>query len=119
MSSSSLGQYFRSFIVKLSMIESQLGPLSTGNDVSFAIVLELQEGRAPSASQGKDPPPWMPAVSQHTTPGASDNAEFHFLRAVDTGIINLSLAVQESEEKLRKDRITEVSDSGKGKERAE
>jgi mitotic spindle assembly checkpoint protein MAD2B len=69
----------------------------------------------------KDPPPWIPAEKRHTTAGVSSNAELHMVRAVDTGIINvrllhsacpliqtvwlqISLAVQESEEKLRREK---------------
>lgn len=37
----------------------------------------------------QDPPPWIPAVTQHTTSGASEEAELHMIRAVDTGIINV------------------------------
>lgn len=48
-----------------------------------------------------DPPPWIPATTQHTTSGASEKAELHMVRAVDTGVVNLSLAVQESADKLR------------------
>jgi len=104
MSSTSLGQYFRSFLVKLSMIESQLGQLYIGDNVSFAIVLELKDDKSPSVSHGKDPPPWIPAGKQHTTSGASNDAELYMVRAVDTGIINISLAVQESAEKLARQR---------------
>jgi len=107
MSSTSLGQYFRSFLVKLSMIESQLGQLYLGENVSFAIVLELMDDKSPSITHGKDPPPWIPAGTQHTTSGVSDNAELHMVRAVDTGIINLSLAVQESAEKLARQKAAE------------
>ncbi|OCH86053.1 DNA-binding protein [Obba rivulosa] len=108
----SLGQYFRSFMVKLSMVEAQLGHLPVEDDPTFAIVLELQDDKAPSATHGKDPPPWVPAATHHTTSGASENAELHMLRAVDTGIISLSMAVQESEQKLNLER------EGKGKQRA-
>ncbi|KAI9512544.1 DNA-binding protein [Russula earlei] len=120
MATTALGQYFRSFMVKLSMIESQLAELprdgvrsysyginnaradSSGGEITFAIVLELQEGKVPSAMPDKDdPPPWLPAVTQHTTSGASEKAELHMVRAVDTGVVNLSLAVQESADKLR------------------
>jgi len=103
MATTALGQYFRSFMVKLSMIESQLAELPRdGGEITFAIVLELQEGKAPSAMPDKDdPPPWLPAITQHTTPGASEQAELHMVRAVDTGVVNLSLAVQESADKLR------------------
>jgi mitotic spindle assembly checkpoint protein MAD2B len=107
MSSTSLGQYFRSFLVKLSMIESQLGQMYLGENASFAIVLELKDDKSPSVTHGKDPPPWVPAGAQHTTSGASDNAELHMIRAVDTGIINLSLAVQESAEKLARQKATD------------
>ncbi|KAG2156655.1 DNA-binding protein [Suillus bovinus] len=108
MSSAQLSQYFRSFLIKLNMIESQLGflELPTGDEASFAIVLELKENTAPSASKDnfssrKEPPPWVPADHQHTTSGASEKAQLHLLRAVDTGIINISLAVQESEQKFQ------------------
>jgi mitotic spindle assembly checkpoint protein MAD2B len=70
MSGGSLGQYFRSFLVKLNMVESQLGQMDFGgeqlttnqqelpsivptDDVSFAIVLELKDGVAPSARDDK------------------------------------------------------------------
>ncbi|KAI0275032.1 spindle checkpoint protein [Gloeopeniophorella convolvens] len=102
MATTALGQYFRSFMVKLNMIESQLGELPRDGDNSFAILLELQDGKAPSATPVKDdPPPWVPATTQHTTSGASEQAELHMIRAVDTGVINLSLAVQESADKTR------------------
>jgi len=103
MASSSLVQYFRSFIIKLNMIEAQIGQLYLGDDISFAIVIELKDDAAPSHSDTADPPPWIPAVTQHTTSGTSDDAELHMIRAVNTGIINLSLAVQESAEKLSRE----------------
>jgi len=40
----------------------------------------------------QDPPPWIPAEPQHTTPGTSDDAEMHMIRAVSTGIINVRLS---------------------------
>ncbi|KAF9786166.1 spindle checkpoint protein, partial [Thelephora terrestris] len=112
-----LGQYFRSFISRLTMLEAQLGVMPTGNDLSFTIVLELNEDSQPSAPDGtvsglepvsrliltrlKDPPPWVPAVKSHTTSATSDDAETHLVRAVNTGIIDIALVVQESEVKLR------------------
>ncbi|TFK30884.1 DNA-binding protein [Coprinopsis marcescibilis] len=104
MSPNSLVQYFRSFLIKLCMIESSLGQMELGDDVSFAILLELRDKVAPSTSQTKDPPPWIPAETQHTTAGASDKAELQMIRAVNTGVINVSLAVQESAEKLKWER---------------
>ncbi|KAH6916966.1 DNA-binding protein [Coprinopsis sp. MPI-PUGE-AT-0042] len=101
MTAKSLVQYFRSFLIKLSMIEASLGQMELGDDVSFAILLELKDQAAPTVSQTNDPAPWIPAEGQHTTPGASDSAELHMIRAVSTGIINLSLAVQESAEKIK------------------
>ncbi|TBU34754.1 DNA-binding protein [Dichomitus squalens] len=108
-----MGQYFRSALVKLNMIEAQLGQMHL-DDISFAILLELQDDKAPSASHGKDPPPWIPGASQHTTSAVSETAELHMVRAVDTGIINLALAVQESEHKLN----LEKEPQAKGKEKA-
>ncbi|KAJ3516364.1 hypothetical protein NLJ89_g1173 [Agrocybe chaxingu] len=102
MTPSSLGQYFRSFMIKLSMIEAQMGQMYLGDDISFAVVIELKDDAAPTHSNTKDPPPWIPAATQHTTSGASNKSELHLIRAVNTGIINLSLAVQESGEKLAK-----------------
>ncbi|KAJ3872705.1 spindle checkpoint protein [Lentinula edodes] len=118
MSSLALGQYFRSFLVKLSMIEAQLGQRYLGDDVSFAILMELKDDMKPSLPVGsKEPPPWIPADQQHTTSGASEDAELHVVRAVSTGIINLSLVVQESDVKLGLDSDTERSRLGKGKTR--
>ncbi|KAI0094286.1 DNA-binding protein [Irpex rosettiformis] len=132
MSASRLGQYFRSFLVKLGMIDSQLGILDLRDDITFAIVLELKDAKAPSAAHGKHlrtrtdgnfliemkkPPPWVPAVPQHTTPSASDQTKLHMIRAIDTGVINISLAVQESEEKINRIKQLDAVDS-KGKGRA-
>lgn len=113
MSSLALGQYFRSFLVKLSMIEAQLGQRYLGgiswprrkcipqftllvsvDDVSFAILMELKDDMKPSLPVGsKEPPPWIPADQQHTTSGASEDAELHVVRAVSTGIINVSIFI--------------------------
>ncbi|KAF5352635.1 hypothetical protein D9756_005990 [Leucocoprinus leucothites] len=97
-----LVQYFRSFLIKINMIESVLGQLELGDDISFAVIIELKDDAVPTVSHTKDPPPWIPAEPQHTTPGTSDDAEMHMIRAVNTGIINLSVAVQESGEKLKR-----------------
>ncbi|TEB38907.1 DNA-binding protein [Coprinellus micaceus] len=53
MSAGSLTQYFRSFLIKLCMIEAQLGQMNLGDEVSFAILLELRDTAAPSVSQSK------------------------------------------------------------------
>ncbi|KZS96077.1 DNA-binding protein [Sistotremastrum niveocremeum HHB9708] len=104
MTSQKLGQYFRAFLVKLAMIESSLGPLNLGDNGTFAIILELENDAAPTATEGEnEPPKWMPALYQHTTIGTSDASELHFIRAVDTGIINLSFAIQETGEKIDRD----------------
>ncbi|KAF8216008.1 DNA-binding protein [Mycena galopus ATCC 62051] len=102
-SSAALGQYFRGFLVKLNMIESQLGQMYLGDDVSFSITIELKADNVP-ATKDKNPPPWIPAYAQHTTSAASDDAEMHMVRAVNTGIINLSLGVQETDVKLQRER---------------
>ncbi|TFY72788.1 hypothetical protein EVG20_g208 [Dentipellis fragilis] len=115
-----LGQYFRSFLVKLNMIEAQLGELSLDADNSFAIVLELQDGKHPMTHPllwKDEPPPWVPAVTEHTTTGVSEKADLHMVRAVNTGVINLSLAVQESEDKKRLFPET-TQPKSKGKEKA-
>ena len=75
MSADRLGQYFRSFLVKLCMIDSQLGVMDLNgkspqscvlfrwltiigtsplaDDITFAIVLELKDGQAPSSANEK------------------------------------------------------------------
>ncbi|KAK0208808.1 DNA-binding protein [Desarmillaria ectypa] len=88
-----LGQYFRSFLVKLNMVESQLGQLGLGDNVSFAIVMELKDDKVPSTITSGEPPPWMPAEIRHTTYGASKSAELSMIRAVNTGVINVSCAL--------------------------
>ncbi|KAF9076023.1 spindle checkpoint protein [Rhodocollybia butyracea] len=115
MSSLALGQYFRSFLVKLNMIEAQLGQMYLGDEVSFAILIELKSDLKPTAATGSmEPPPWIPADRQHTTSGASEDAELHIVRSVSTGIINLSLVVQESDVKLGLDSaLGGVGDKGK------
>ncbi|EUC55500.1 mitotic spindle assembly checkpoint protein MAD2B, putative [Rhizoctonia solani AG-3 Rhs1AP] len=95
-----LPQHFRSFLVKLSLVEAQLGDLPTDEDMSFGIFLELQDGAGPSASKGTDPPPWIATHPQHTSAGTSDDAQLRVIRALETGVIDLALAIQESGEKL-------------------
>jgi len=106
MTSASLVQYFRSFLIRLNMVESHLGQMNLSDDVSFAVLLELKENAAPAVRNIKDLPPWIPAETQHTTSGASENAELYMIRVVNTGVVNLSLAVQESGEKLQRERET-------------
>ncbi|KAF9040466.1 DNA-binding protein [Hymenopellis radicata] len=97
-----LGKFFRASLVKLNMIENQLGRLNLGDDASFAVVLELKDNRAPSVKVDDEPPPWIPAEVSHTTANVPETAEISVLRAVNTGIINLTMAVQESEAKLQR-----------------
>ena len=53
--------------------------------------MELKDDLKPSKHEGSnEPPPWIPAEKQHTTTGASEYAELHIIRAVSTGIINVS-----------------------------
>ncbi|KDQ15724.1 hypothetical protein BOTBODRAFT_54600 [Botryobasidium botryosum FD-172 SS1] len=103
----SLPQFFRSFLIKLNIMESQLSSIPLEDNPTFAIVLELRDDCAPSAApsvlsvrttsseedqtylQGQDPSPWIPAAHQHTTAGTSENAEVHVVRAVETGVINV------------------------------
>ncbi|KAG6885258.1 hypothetical protein C0993_003948 [Termitomyces sp. T159_Od127] len=90
MSAQTLGQYFRAFLVKLAMADSQLAPMIVEGDLSFAIVLELRDNATPSSKHPTEPPPWIPANAQDTTPGTDDKAELQMIRAVNTGVINVS-----------------------------
>ncbi|KAH9944250.1 uncharacterized protein BXZ73DRAFT_96742 [Epithele typhae] len=102
-------------MVSLAMVSGWFD-LTIDPDLSFAILLELQDNVAPAASPGEDPPPWIPATTAHTTAGASDTAELHMIRAVDTGIINISMAVQESVFKLALDTEEKQESKGKGRD---
>ncbi|KAI0082099.1 DNA-binding protein [Panus rudis PR-1116 ss-1] len=93
MTPSVLGHYFRSFLVKLTMLESQLSPYPLGDELSFSVLIELKDDKPPSATEGKNPPAWIPASTHHTTAGTSDRAELHMLRTVDTGIFSVSSAM--------------------------
>ncbi|KAG7098917.1 hypothetical protein E1B28_000814 [Marasmius oreades] len=90
--------------VEDAMSPQALGQIYLGDDVSFAILLELKDNKKPTPKNDKEPAPWIPADAQHTTAAASEDAELHMIRAVNTGIINLSLTVQESDVKLRRER---------------
>ncbi|CAG8638948.1 5456_t:CDS:2 [Acaulospora colombiana] len=91
----------------IGMLDSYLGLIPAQWDPTFAVVMEMKEGNIPSEPLTKKPkvkekPPreWIPAIVQNTTDGTTAEAENHIIRAVDTGVISLSLIVQESEEKL-------------------
>ncbi|KAG8847193.1 hypothetical protein FRB91_012027, partial [Serendipita sp. 411] len=95
MTAATLAQYFRSFLIRLELIEDQLGVIPPEEwDVTFAIVLEMKDGAVPAdpinkpRAKEKLAPVWMPALVQNTTAGTTDEAENHMVRAVDTGLIN-------------------------------
>ncbi|KAG8927956.1 hypothetical protein FRC01_006668 [Tulasnella sp. 417] len=115
MTRENLQQVFRSFLVKLSGTEAQmLGNDDDEEELRFSVVLEMKEENVPTATPNEqDPVPWVPAVLQHTTAGGSGEADVYMVRAVETGIINFSLAVQESEEKIQRSKFG----ASKGKDR--
>ncbi|KAG8955328.1 hypothetical protein FRC04_008679 [Tulasnella sp. 424] len=117
MTQEDLQQQFRSFLVKLGSAEAQmLGKHDDQDELSFSVVLEMKDGNVPtSVPNEQDPVPWVPAVAQHTSDGTSDEAELYMVKAVETGIVNFSLAIQESEEKIQRSK----SRASKGKERLE
>ncbi|KAH7103469.1 DNA-binding protein [Auriculariales sp. MPI-PUGE-AT-0066] len=97
-SASSLAQLFRALMLKLASSQGMLNPLELSDDASFAVVIELKEGVAPSTTQPTEPSPWVPARKADTTRGAKDDpaTKLHWISAVETGVVNLSLSVQES-----------------------
>jgi hypothetical protein len=58
--------------------------------VTFTIVLELKDGHPPVVPEEDGPIPWVPAMRAHTTSGMSDGAELHAVRAMETGVIDVS-----------------------------
>lgn len=109
-----LYQYFRSFLIRISLLEGQLGVIPEEWDPTFAVVLEMKDDQVPAdpitKPKAKEKPPinWVPAILQNTTAGTTAEAENHVIRAVDTGLISLTLIVQESEEKL--ERVKEMEE---------
>ncbi|KAG9051315.1 hypothetical protein FS837_009582 [Tulasnella sp. UAMH 9824] len=114
MTRENLQQSFRSFLVKLNSTEAQmLGNDDDQEELRFSVVLEMKEENVPTATPNEqDPVPWVPAVLQHTAAGTSGEADVYMVRAVETGIINFSLAIQESEEKIQRSKFR----ASKGKE---
>ncbi|KAF9518528.1 hypothetical protein BS47DRAFT_260829 [Hydnum rufescens UP504] len=117
-----LSQYFRAFLIKLSVMDSQLGEFSETDNLSFAIVLECKDGFAPSTTFDDEPIPWVPASKQHVSNEQTPSAQLHIVKVVETGVINMALGVQESDEKLKKRGVPHVPDDvvpqdvkGKGK----
>ncbi|KAF8323291.1 mitotic spindle checkpoint HORMA domain-containing protein, partial [Clavulina sp. PMI_390] len=96
-----LDQYFRAFMIKISSMESQLEELQPSDELNFAIVIECRPGFIPSASQSDPggPTPWVPA-QKGDTGQKSEKTQLHPVRSVETGVINMSIVIQESEEKL-------------------
>ncbi|KZV98873.1 DNA-binding protein [Exidia glandulosa HHB12029] len=93
-----LAQLFRGFMLKIGSVTGMLRPLNLSDDASFSIVIELKDNIVPTAAEPSEPPPWVPAARAHTTAGAADDpsARLHYVSAIETGVINVSLAVQET-----------------------
>ncbi|CAG8673864.1 5325_t:CDS:2, partial [Acaulospora colombiana] len=105
-----LAQYFRSFLIRLGMLDSYLGVIPAQWDPTFAVVMEMKEGNIPSE-------PLTKAVilnirspkSRKSLHGSGFPLSYRILlmepppkqRTTLSGLwILLSLIVQESEEKL-------------------
>ncbi|KAG8875811.1 hypothetical protein FRB97_004699 [Tulasnella sp. 331] len=106
MTKASLQQQFRSFLVSLGTVEGQMVDNSDDQEqLSFTVILEMKDHNVPSSAPNEqDPVPWMPAVVQHTTEGVDKDAELYMVRAIETGIFNFSLAIQESREKVDREK---------------
>ncbi|KIY69161.1 DNA-binding protein [Cylindrobasidium torrendii FP15055 ss-10] len=101
LSSASYGEYFKAFIVKITMIESMLGPLNLGENASFAIVIEMRTDDPPSVrNEADDPPPWSPAEYKLSTHASKKESELSVLQSLHTGVINMTMGVQETKFKL-------------------
>jgi mitotic spindle assembly checkpoint protein MAD2B len=69
-----LANHMRSFLIKLNVIESQLGVLPYSDSYSFAVVLELRDGKTPTPSKSVSYPLAFECrmafdyISENTTP---------------------------------------------------
>ncbi|WRT68061.1 uncharacterized protein IL334_005036 [Kwoniella shivajii] len=99
-----LGLMLRGFLIKLNALDGQL--LECKGDTTFAVIIETNDSLEPSSNNNEDVtvPPWIPALANDTLhPPASQDLdacpEKHEpllnVKAVETGVIDIRLMVQE------------------------
>ncbi|WWD05274.1 hypothetical protein V865_003347 [Kwoniella europaea PYCC6329] len=99
-----LGLMLRGFLIKLNALDGQL--LDNQGETTFAVIIETNDSLEPSSNNNEDGsvPPWIPALANDTLhPPSSqdlDNCtEKHEpllnVKAVETGVIDIRLMVQE------------------------
>ncbi|WWC71048.1 uncharacterized protein I206_105001 [Kwoniella pini CBS 10737] len=109
-----LGLMLRGFLIKLNALEGQL--LDNKGETTFAVVIETNDSLEPSTNINEDGsvPPWIPALAADTLrPPASQDLEgctekhepLLNVKAVETGVIDIRLMVQECVAKTGVDRL--------------
>ncbi|WWC88379.1 uncharacterized protein L201_003290 [Kwoniella dendrophila CBS 6074] len=99
-----LGLMLRGFLIKLNALDGQL--LDNKGETTFAVIIETNDSLEPSSNTNEDGivPPWIPALANDTLQPPSsqdldDCPEKHEpllnVKAVETGVIDIRLMVQE------------------------
>ncbi|WWC62922.1 uncharacterized protein I303_105520 [Kwoniella dejecticola CBS 10117] len=111
-----LGLMLRGFLIKLNALDGQL--LDNKGETTFAVVIETNDSLEPSTNTNDDGsvPPWIPALAGDTLhpptsqdPEGTTSAEKHEpllnVKAVETGVIDIRLMVQECIAKTGVDKL--------------
>ncbi|BEI79739.1 hypothetical protein CcaverHIS002_0102680 [Cutaneotrichosporon cavernicola] len=92
-----LSLMLRGFLIRLAALDGQL--LDNPGDTSFAIILETKDDIEPETPNGGSTAPWVPALAGDTLNTSSAINGHHepllSVRAVETGVIDLRMVVQE------------------------
>ncbi|RXK41532.1 mitotic spindle assembly checkpoint protein MAD2B [Tremella mesenterica] len=93
--SDELSLLLRAFLIRLNALDSQL--LDNTVETTFAIVVETSDDLEPSSNQGTDEtPPWIPATKTDVLHPSNETHEpLLHVKAVETGVIDVRLMVQE------------------------
>ncbi|KAK1925667.1 DNA-binding protein [Papiliotrema laurentii] len=99
-SADELSLMLRGFLIKLMALDSQLE--ETKGETTFAVIVETDDDLEPSTNKPADGsiPPWVPALSADTLRPSQDgsavrNEPLLNVKAVETGVIDFRLMVQE------------------------
>ncbi|WVQ84363.1 hypothetical protein IAT38_006515 [Cryptococcus sp. DSM 104549] len=105
-----LGLMFRGLLIKIAALDGQL--LDNQGESTFAVVVETNDDLEPSANSTEATGPWTPALADDTLrpPGTQDSCTDKHepllsVKAVETGVIDLRLMVQECVAKTGVDRL--------------
>ncbi|WOO80756.1 Mitotic spindle assembly checkpoint protein MAD2B [Vanrija pseudolonga] len=104
--SEDLSLRLRAFLIRLAALDGQL--LDNPDDTTWAIIVETNDNVEPGAAEGAQTP-WVPALAADTLATNSAITPHHepllSVRAVETGVIDLRMMVQECAAKTGVDHL--------------